>query len=202
MKNVTVRRMVLGSLVLGSGLMTVGAGRTMAAQAVKAEAPASNSEKAYGPTYRLTYTLSEMDGEKKAAVQRFAMTLNPPDRGSIKVGSKIPVVTGTIDAGSGKADTQFTYLDVGINIDAALMQFSNGMRLMTKVERSSVAGAADVTSEDVQQPLPAIHEPVVRQSVLQNTALLVPGKAVVLGSLTMPSSTRRVDVEVLLELVR
>jgi hypothetical protein len=45
-------------------------------------------------------------------------------------------------------------------------------------------------------------DPVIRQANLQNTALLTPGKPVMLGSLDVPGSTRHLDVEVVLEVVR
>jgi hypothetical protein len=44
--------------------------------------------------------------------------------------------------------------------------------------------------------------PVIRQAHLQNTALLTPGKPVMLGSLDVPGSTRHLDVEVVVEVVR
>jgi hypothetical protein len=86
------------------------------------------------------------------------------------------------------------YLDVGLNIDATLDAYSDGLRLHTKVEQSSVV--ADEKSGMGTQ------DPVVRQTTLEGVSTLVQGKPVVLGALDMPGSTRRQEIEVISELVR
>jgi len=43
------------------------------------------------------------------------------------------------------------------------------------------------------------NDPVVRQTTLSTTALLNPGKPVMLGALDIPGSTRHLEVEVVLE---
>jgi hypothetical protein len=42
---------------------------------------------------------------------------------------------------------------------------------------------------------------VIRQTVLEGTSFLNPGKAMMLGSVDVPGSTRHLDVEVLMEQV-
>lgn len=194
MRTMSSMKMRLLSVALGSSLVLIGMCQGMSAQA-KTENPASDSEKVYAQTYRITYTLTEMDGTKRVGVQRFSMTVTPGDRGNLKVGSKVPVATGAYNAGSASTQTQFTYIDVGVSLDARLAQFANGIRLTSRVERSSVAEDTD----EGLKPIAGFHEPVVRQAVLENTTLLQLGKAVMLGSLDTPASTRHVDVEALLE---
>jgi Bacterial type II and III secretion system protein len=191
-------KMTLLSVVLGLGLLLMGMSPAMSAQETKVDSSKSDSSKDSGPTYRLIYTLTEIDGTKRVGVQRFSTTVTPTERATVKVGSKVPIITGAYDAGSSKANTQFTYIDVGVNIDARLSPFANGMLLTTKVERLSVA---DASTEDLK-PIAGFHEPVIRQAQLQNTALLQLGKSVMLGSLDTPGSERHVDVEVQLELVK
>ena len=144
-------------------------------------------------TYRLTYTLTESDAGKKVGVQHFSMTVDSGSRASMKLGSKVPVVTGgvTNNLGEMKADTyQMTYLDVGLNIAATLVEFSNGLQVKTGIEQSSVADS------------PLAKDPIVRQTVLDNTAMLTLGKPVLLGALDTPGSTRHMDIEVVLERVQ
>jgi type II secretory pathway component GspD/PulD (secretin) len=191
-------KMKLITVVLWSGLLS-GINAAALAQDTKTENAQSDSSKAYAPTYRLTYTLTEMDGAKRVGLQRFSMVVTPADRGTLKVGSKIPLVTGSYNSGSANTQTQFTYIDVGVNIEARIDSFTNGMRLTTKVERLSVADSA---SEHIIQPVEMIHEPIVRQAQIQNTALLQLGKSVMLGSLDTPGGTQHVDVEVLMEMVK
>ncbi len=166
-------------------------------------APAQTALKPAEPTCRLTYTLTDTDNGKKIGVQHFSLTISPTSpRGTMKLGSKVPVVTGSYNPGGGNApagtQTQFTYLDVGLNLDATLTEQSNGYLIVSKVEQSSVA--EPTVTPQPQGPLR--DEPVVRQAVLTNTAVLTPGKPVVLGSLDTPGSTRHIEIEVLLELVK
>jgi type II secretory pathway component GspD/PulD (secretin) len=144
-------------------------------------------------TYRLTYTLTETDDGKRVGTQHFAMVVVTGQRTVLKQGSKVPIVTGSYTAGSSGEKTEVTYLDVGMNFDATLDEFVNGVRLRTKVEELSLA-------EEKSGMGP--QDPVIRQSLLESTSFLTPGKPLVLGSVDIPGSTRHLDVEVVMELVR
>ena len=144
-------------------------------------------------TYRLTYTITETDAGKRIGVQHFAMVVVSGQRTTLKQGSKIPVVTGTYNPGTSSAQQQFTYLDIGLNFDATLDESASGVRLRTKAERSSLA-------ED--SPNMSAQDPIVRQTVLEGTSILTPGKPLVLGSLDISGSTRHLDLEVMMEVVR
>ena len=143
-------------------------------------------------TFRLIYTVTETDGGKKIGVQHFAMVLAPGGRTVMKQGSRIPVATGSVDTtAAGPTKTQFTYLDVGLNVDASIDGYSDGVRLRTKVEQSSVA--------ETHATVVGVEEPVIRQTVLEGTTILTQGKPVVLGSADVTGSTRHLEVEVVLE---
>jgi type II secretory pathway component GspD/PulD (secretin) len=145
-------------------------------------------------TYRLTYTITEVDDGKRVGTQHFSMVLVSGQRTTMKQGTKIPVATGTVsETGSSSTQTQFTYLDIGLNFDATLDESVNGVRLRSKAEQSSLG--TDKTIAGVQ-------EPVIRQTVLEGTAVLTPGKPLILGSLDIPDSTRRLDIEVVMEVVK
>jgi hypothetical protein len=159
-----------------------------------AQQPTQGPTKPLAHTYRLTYTLTVTDAGKRTGVQHFTMTISAPtNRGSMKLGEKIPVATGSYSA-DGKANgvqTQFTYLDIGLNIDATLTEEQNGVQLVSKVEQSSVAPVPVKISD--------VSEPIIRQMVLSNTSVVTSGKAVVIGSLDLPDSTRHSDIEVMVE---
>jgi Bacterial type II/III secretion system short domain len=143
--------------------------------------------------YRLVYTITEMDGDKRIGSQRFAMIVAAGQRTTLKEGSKVPIETGSFAANSSGTQTQMTYLDVGMNFDATLDEFANGVRLRSKVEQLSVA-----------EPMTGVNfrDPVIRQSVLEGTSFLVLSKPLILGSMDVPGSTRHLDIEVVMELVR
>ena len=143
-------------------------------------------------TYRLSYTLTVADAGKRIGVQHFTMTVSAPtNRGSVKMGEKVPVATGTYSDAKSAAQTQFTYLDVGINIGATVAEETNGISLNSKVEQSSVA--------PVRVTISGVSEPVIRQMVLENTSIIVPGKSVSLGTMDIPDSTNHVEIEVSVE---
>jgi type II secretory pathway component GspD/PulD (secretin) len=144
--------------------------------------------------YRLVYTVTESDGEKRVGTQHYSMIVAAGQRTVMKQGSKVPIATGSSRASaSSEALTQFTYLDIGMNFDATLDEFANGVRLRTKVEQLGVAE---------QMSGVGAQDPVIRQSSLEGTSFLSVGKPLVLGSMDIPGSTRHMDVEVVMEAVK
>lgn len=138
-------------------------------------------------TYRLIYTVTEMDGTKKISSQRFAMVLTDSQRTSLNQGSRVPLPTSTPVNG---VSTQYTYVDVGTNFEATLYSSGSGAKLDSKVTQSSSVAA---TSGD------AVQAPIMRNLTLEGSSMLVPGKPVALGSMDVPGSTRHLDVEVVME---
>ncbi len=179
-------------------LLSCGNGRILAQTDAVGPAPAlkaHESDVEKNPTpYRLTYTIRELDGGKPLGTQHFSLTVNSDSRDThwLKLGSKVPIVTGSSKPDN-QAQSQVQYQDVGLNISVRLKEFSTGMEVNSKVEQSSVSE---------EQSTVGRNDPVIRQAVLQNTALLTLGKPVMMGSLDVPGSTRHLDIEVVLEAVR
>jgi hypothetical protein len=179
-------------VLLVMALVALGASGRLFAQATKPVDKPADVARPAEQTYRLTYTVTESDGAKRVGVQHFSLTVNPGSYSSFKLGSKVPITTGSYSAGSAQVQTQNTYLDVGLNVKARLTEYANGQLLESQVEQSGVAEA----------PNGDTLKPVIRQVVLQDTALLTIGKPVVIGALDTPGSTRHLDIEVVMELVR
>ena len=149
-------------------------------------------------TYRVTYTLTELDAGKTVSTQHYSMLLGDGEHSSLKEGNKIPIATGTYSGGAetppnSGLQTQFTYLDIGMNFDAAVAVSGNSVRLKSKVEDSSL---------DQPVTIAGVTEPVVRQSVLDGTSLLTLDKPAMLGTIDVPNSTRHIDIAVLIEQVK
>ena len=149
-------------------------------------------------TYRLTYTITELDGGKRVGTEHYSMIVVTGQRATLKQGSKVPVLTGSYNAGSATTSaagvqTQYTYLDIGMNFAATLDEIDHGARLNSKVEQSSVAAEKSGTVEQ---------DPIVRQTVLEGTSFLSLGKPLMLGSVDIPGSTRHMDIEVVMEQVQ
>jgi len=184
--------------VMGMALvLACGAEQLLAQGETKAEKANDAASETAPKTYRLTYTITHLDGAKQMGVQHFSLTVIPDNNQvQLKLGSRIPVATGAYNkegTASLPGQTQFQYVDVGLSISAHLREFSNGVLVFSKVENSGLADEpSGVGSSD----------PVIRQGTLQNTASLTLGKPVMLGSLDVPGSTMHMDIEVVLELVK
>ena len=143
--------------------------------------------------YRLTYTITEMDGSKAMGTQHVALVVATGGKSNMKQGSRVPIVTGGVDAGSSTTNSQVQYVDVGLNIEASVEGSADGLQLRSKVEQSSMA--------DEKSGIGA-QDPVIRQTKLEGVSALTPGKPMVLGSLDIPGTTRHEEIEVVSELVR
>ena len=141
--------------------------------------------------FRITYTLAESDAGKRIGVQHFSMVALLGQRITLKQGDKVPVATGSFEQGNAASQTQFTYIDIGINLDTTIDAFANGLRLRSKVEQSSVAAGP--------QSGKLADDPIVRQSVLEGTSVITPGKPFILGGIDIVGSTRHIDIEVMAE---
>jgi hypothetical protein len=144
-------------------------------------------------SYRLTYSLTEMDGDKNLGTQQVSLiALDNGEKTTVKQGSKVPIVTGSTSEGS-STNTQVQYEDVGLTIEAAVDGSPDTLRLRTRVAQSNVP--------DERAP-GNTGDPAIRQTVLDAGATLVPGKPLVIGSLDIPGSTRREEISVVSELIR
>ena len=167
------------SAVFGTAFVLV------AGSSALAQDPASM--KAAPHAYHLTYTLTEMNGTKRVGVQHYTMSITDDNENAdFRIDSKVPV-----EVGSG-TDSKTVDLEVGLNLRARLRQFSDGLEISSYVQ----------PTDFVDSSASPLHRPVIRDTNLMNTAILVPGKPVTLGSLDEPGSTEHLDVEVSIEPIR
>lgn len=146
-------------------------------------------------SYRISYTFTELENGKRLGTQHFSLIASNGQRTMVKQGSKVPVATGTYSAtGQTAIQTQFQYLDVGMNFDATFTETAGGGLLKTKVEQSSVA--------EERSNLAGVQEPVVRQTAFEGSPVVVFGRPAMLSSLDLPNSLRHVDVEVMVEEIK
>jgi type II secretory pathway component GspD/PulD (secretin) len=140
--------------------------------------------------YRLIYTLIDFDGTKRLGDQHYSMVLVSSQRTILKQGNRVPIITGTDFKNPNNPQTQYTYLDIGMNFDATIDDAPNSLRLKAKIEQSSVV---DNRSGALPQ------EPLIRQSLFEGSAVLTPGKPIILGSLDITGTTRRLEIQATVE---
>ena len=143
--------------------------------------------------YRLTYTINESDSGKRTGTQTFTLVVASGGKTTFKQGSRVPIVTGSYDSAASTSNTQVQYQDVGLAIEASADSNLDGLRLRSKVEQTKVADEkSGVGAQD----------PIVGQTVLDGTSTLATGKPLILGSLDVPGTTRKQEIEVVAELVK
>jgi type II secretory pathway component GspD/PulD (secretin) len=141
--------------------------------------------------YRLIFTIKETDGSNHTGLQTFTLVVASGAKTIFKQGARVPLVTGT--SGDPAAGTQVQYMDIGLSIEASVDGYMDGLRLRSKVEQSSLADEkSGIGTQD----------PIVRQTVLDGASTLAPGKPLILGSLDVPGTTRKQEIEVVADLVK
>jgi len=102
-------------------------------------------------------------------------------KGSLKIGDRVPVATGSFQPGIGGVginplvNTQFQYLDVGVNIDITPRVHSNGeITLKVSMEISSVTSHVSIGGID---------QPVIGQRKIEHEIRLHEGEVNLLGGM-------------------
>jgi general secretion pathway protein D len=108
-------------------------------------------------------------------------------RATLKIGSKIPVATGSYSAGAAVTtaslgvQTQFTYLDVGVNIDITpTVHYDREISLKLKIEVSSQNGSVTISN---------VTEPIIAQKVSEQVIQLKDGEPSILAGLVQQTKT-------------
>lgn len=137
--------------------------------------------------YRVTYNVSDVENGKRTATQHYTLVVAAGGKTILKQGNRVPLITGmTGEAANAAQSSQVQYIDVGMNIDASI----EGTALRTKIEQSGV------TAEKASVAVP---DPIISQTMLEGISALSANKPVVLGSIDVPGTARRQEIEVMTE---
>jgi len=136
-------------------------------------------------TYKLEYVFSEMQDGKRINARTYTVLVRAMDKGVVKIGSRVPIVTGSTKEGG----TQIQYLDIGMNIDCRVGPEQDGaVDLMTSVDMESLAPEQPGENHS--------GDPVIRQVKYQTENTVPLGKQTLLGSADEVDGTRRLQIEV------
>ena len=102
-------------------------------------------------------------------------------KASLKIGSRIPIATGSYQTGAATAlvsslvNTQFQYQDVGVNIEVTpTVHFDRDVTLKVKIDVSAQSGSVTISG---------VTEPILSQRVAEQTIRLREGEANILGGI-------------------
>jgi hypothetical protein len=137
-------------------------------------------------SYRLDFSFNEVADGKTVNTRHYSMNLTAGNSDEIKIGTRVPVATGS---GPGApASTQYQYIDIGTQIWSQLREHGDELILAVRGEVSNL----DVDTGDHSGALP----PVIRQIKINGDTLLVVGKPIVIGSVDDPNSKKQFQLEV------
>jgi general secretion pathway protein D len=112
-------------------------------------------------------------------------------KASLKIGSRIPVATGSfsngVSSGIGVSavQTQFQYLDVGVNIDMTpTVHYDRDVTLKLAIEISAQNGSVTISG---------VTEPIISQRKIDQVIRLREGEANILGGLMAKQDSRNVN---------
>src|SRR5208283_4131906 len=102
-------------------------------------------------------------------------------KASMKIGSRIPIATGSYQTGAATAvvsslvNTQFQYQDVGVNIEMTpTVHYDHDVTLKIKIEVTSQSGSVTISG---------VTEPILSQRVVDQVIRLREGEASILGGI-------------------
>ena len=149
--------------------------KTFAQESTPAPEP-TKAPQTPGHFYHIDFVVQELGADGKPVNSRSysaTVSTDPRDHGtSIRTGSKLPIATGSSSSSDGKElfDTQWQYVDVGVNIDVHnAREVGRQLSLDLIADLSSMAATEDAS----------IHHPVIRQNKWQASVLIPIGKATV-----------------------
>src|ERR1700730_3936008 len=134
---------------------------------------------------------------KTYIIQDPEVRISDGEKASVKIGQRVPVATGSFQAGVGVGvgggsgvvnplvNTQFQYIDVGVNVDVTPRVHPDGeVSLKLVVDISSIAG---------QSTIGGIQQPVISQRKIDHDIRLKDGEVSVLGGLIERDVTNNVN---------
>ncbi|SRR6266496_633976 len=137
--------------------------------------------------YRLDFSFNELADGKPINTRRYSMNLTAGQSNEIKIGTRVPVATGSNP--NIPSPTQYQYMDVGTNIWAQLREHGDELILAVRGENSNL----DI---ETGQHSGTVAPPVVRQIKIDGDTLLVIGRPMMIGSVDDPNSKRQFQLEV------
>jgi type II secretory pathway component GspD/PulD (secretin) len=150
---------------------------------------------AQGTVYKVEYRIHDGNDPAAKAGRRYTILIDSTGRGTFRVGDRVPVATGSFQSGVGGAgvnplvNTQFNYLDIGVNIETKLGEKDGKVELNSNLDLSTI-------SEHKPQPgSPVMPAPTVAQMKIAVDALVSPGKPTLVASIDDPVTQRKVEVE-------
>ncbi|MCU1262694.1 MAG: hypothetical protein JWO80_5579 [Bryobacterales bacterium] len=140
--------------------------------------------------FRLEFSVKELEANKVINSRKYFMTIltgaNRSGGGasSIRSGNKVPVRSGS--STSPLTSTQFTYVDIGVNIDCGDANIVDG--------GLSLVVTSDITNS-IASPEPNMFAPIIRTNKWSSSVIVPLRKATVVFSSDDPATNHQMQLE-------
>ncbi len=130
---------------------------------------------------------------KTRIIQDPEVRVSDGEKATLKIGDRVPVATGSFQAGVGVGtssinplvNTQFQYIDVGVNIDVTPRVHPDGdVSMKLSIEVSQITGTSNIGG---------INQPVISQRKIEHDIRLKNGEVSVLGGLIERTQTKNIN---------
>jgi general secretion pathway protein D len=125
------------------------------------------------PGASLSFLMSDSNTK---VIQKPQIRAMDGDKATLKIGDRIPIATGSYQSGiSNGVNTQFQYIEVGVNIDITpYVHGNNDVTLKMALEISSVTG---------EETIDGVTEPTIGQRRIEHEARLANGEVNLIGGI-------------------
>ena len=138
------------------------------------------------PTYKVDFTIRDTGDAGGKTGRKFSLVVNRGVKTTFKVGNRVPVATG--GTGGPLVNTQFTYIDVGLNIDCVVADAGS---------KFAIHADMDISTAVMPDKSPnAVQNPTISQIRLNLDTTVAAGKPTVVASFDDPVTSRKFDIDV------
>ena len=137
--------------------------------------------------YKVDFTIRDTGDAGGKTGRKYSLLVNRNVKSTFKVGNRVPVATGGTNGGT-LVSTQFTYIDVGMNIECVVAEAGS---------RFAIHGDLDISTAVMpDKNVTAVQNPTISQIRLNMDTTVLPGKPTVVASFDDPVTARKFDIDV------
>jgi hypothetical protein len=151
--------------------------------AIYAQQPQNSTSPAL---YKVEFTIHDGSDAAAKAARHYTLLTDANEKAVLKVGNRVPIATGS---SAGGTVTQYTYIDVGVNIECVLRDMGGKIAMHGTVDLSTI------TQHDAAPGAANPPNPTVGQTRLELNTAVTPGRPTVVAAIEDPATMRQFQVE-------
>jgi len=146
------------------------------------------------PVYRVEFNIGDSRDAAARGDRHYTLLVKGTTKSVLKVGNRVPVANGSSQPGGGNpavsplVNTQYSYIDIGVNIECLVREMAGRAALHGSIDLSNVMQTTGPAGGS--QP-----NPTISQTKLELDATLDLGKPMVIASVDDPVTMRQLTVQ-------